>query len=193
MKCEIVLGGAHAPPVLFLLLSPPHTPLNPFASSFASPLSLRAAQWEPRQDTVQSAETEEDTHEHPFLVRASGAVPSTHPSRFGMTLLVPTDQKQKATQVLEVWAWLSKALAHLLKRTSLGIGGVMGKPQAPHQTCLFLNLLGGRGAVWQNVSTRDDGNHKMSKANAAKFCWSHTHLSPPQIPACLCLTSPFVP
>lgn len=68
MKCEIVLGGPHAPPVLFLLLfSPRHTPpLNPFASFFASPLSLRTAQWEPRQDTVQTAETEEDAHEHPF-------------------------------------------------------------------------------------------------------------------------------
>lgn len=128
MKCEIVLGGPHAPPVLFLLLlSSPHTPLNPFASSFASPLSLRTAQWEPRQDTVQTAETEEDAHEHPFSVRTSGAVPSTHPSHSGMTLLVPTKQKEKATQVLEVWAWLSKASAHLLKGTSLGVGGVMGE------------------------------------------------------------------
>lgn len=57
VKCEIVLGGAHAPPVLFLLLflSPYTPPLNPYASSFASPLSLRTAQWEPLQDTVQSA------------------------------------------------------------------------------------------------------------------------------------------
>lgn len=74
MKCEIVLG------VMLLLSSssssspPPHIPpLNPFASSFASPLSLRTAQWEPRQDTVQTAETEEDSHEHPFPIRASKA------------------------------------------------------------------------------------------------------------------------
>lgn len=92
VKCEIVLG------VMLLLSSssssslPPHIPpLNPFASSFASPLSLCTAQWEPRQDMIQTAETEKDSHEHPFHIKTSRAVPSTHPSCFGMILLVPTE------------------------------------------------------------------------------------------------------
>lgn len=177
---------------------PPNTPpLNPFASSFASPLSLHTAQWELCQDTVQRAETEEDTHEHPFLVRTSRAVPSTHPSHFGVTLLVLTEQRQKVTQVLEVWVCLSKASVHLLKGTSLGVSGVIGELRAPHQSfCLFLNLLVRRGIVWQDLSTssRDDGTHKMSPGQMQpNFVGHNTHPSSPQIPACLCLTSPFVP
>lgn len=83
VKCEIVLG------VMLLLSSssssspPPHIPpLNLFASSFASPLSLRTAQWEPRQDTVQTAEKEEDSHEHPFPARTSKAGSQYSPLMF---------------------------------------------------------------------------------------------------------------
>lgn len=58
VKCEIVLGGAGTPPILFFLSPSPSTPpLNPFVSSFASPLSLCSAQRTPLQVRVQSAET----------------------------------------------------------------------------------------------------------------------------------------
>lgn len=156
--------------------------------------SLHTAQWEPRQDTVQTAETEEDTHEHPFPVRTSRAVPSTH--SFWDDPVSAHRANQKVTQVLQAWACLSKASVHQLKGTSLGVSGVMGELWAPHQTfCLFLNLVGG-GTVWQDLSTssRDDRNHKMSPGQIKpNFVDHNTHPSSPQIPAYLCLTSPFVP